>query len=114
MKQSVVTYCNDAKINILGVDYKTIEDYSEVSEKCALEMADGVRKWSDADVGVAITGIAGPGGGTKNNPLGTVYIAYTTSDLRKVVRFCFAGNRNQVRKQAVSEALNIVIGIFDK
>ena len=72
----VVPYHNDHKINVLGVKAETLEAHGAVSEACAKEMAEGVRRVFKSDVGAASTGIAGPGGGTPNKPVGTVWIAY--------------------------------------
>ncbi len=106
--QGWVTYCDEAKISQLGVDRKTIEKHGAVSEQVALEMARGARKNADADVAIAITGIAGPGGRTEQKPVGLVYIAVETQSARNVHRFVFSYSREYVRQRAVFTALNLL------
>ena len=71
----VCSYSNRIKINVLGVPKEIIDEYTEVSARCAEEMAIGAMRLSNADIAVSTTGIAGPGGGTEENPVGTVYVA---------------------------------------
>lgn len=108
LKQSVVTYCNEAKMKYLNVSEATINKYTEVSEACACEMAMGVCEWAQSDIGVAVTGIAGPDGETEDNPVGTVYIAVSYKNNRKAVRHEFAGGRNEVRERSVLAALAMI------
>ena len=70
----VVTYSNEIKINVTGVSPETIDKYTEVSYRCAEEMAAGAARLFGADIGISATGYAGPGGGTDDNPVGTVYV----------------------------------------
>ncbi len=109
LKQSVVTYCNEAKENLLGVSETTIGKYTEVSKETACEMAEGVKKWACSDVGVSITGIAGPGGGSDGFPVGLVYIGISCGGKTKSFKYLFEGGRNDVRKQAASETLRLTI-----
>jgi nicotinamide-nucleotide amidase len=74
-KCGVISYTNEIKINVLGVRQETIDKYTEVSEQTAREMVEGVRRLMDTTYGVAVTGFAGPGGGTAENPVGTIWIA---------------------------------------
>ena len=105
-----VTYWNEAKMKVLGVKPETIEQYTEVSEQCALEMARGVRALSGADIGVSTTGYAGPTGGTEEHPVGTVFIGLSWAGGETV--FCPerrpARSREQVRRAAASHALDLV------
>ena len=104
-----VTYANEAKMNILGVKEKTLIDHGAVSEETALEMARGAKKTSNADIAVSTTGIAGPGGGTEEKPVGTVYIALVTADEREYCRlFQFLGDRNKIRFQTTQAALDLI------
>ncbi|BBM87648.1 CinA family nicotinamide mononucleotide deamidase-related protein [Candidatus Uabimicrobium amorphum] len=80
LQYAVVSYSNEAKIKILGVDPQTITAHGAVSPECAREMAQGVRKVMGTDIGIATTGISGPTGATPNKPLGLVYVAYADSD----------------------------------
>ena len=90
---SAVTYCNEAKHKILGVSSEILEKYGAVSSECALAMASGARKIYVSDLAVSVTGVAGPEGGTKENPVGTVWFgcSESTKDYSFVCKF--AGNR---------------------
>ncbi len=104
----VVSYSNEAKINRLGVPRETIEEHGAVSGEVALEMASGVRKAAGSDWGIGVTGIAGPGGGTTEKPVGLVYIALSGPDGRHVREFRFSGNRSEIKQKAAGEALDII------
>lgn len=99
---SFVTYSNEQKIRLLGVSPKTLEDFGAVSYQTALEMARGAKKSFEADIAVGITGIAGPGGGNDEKPVGTVYISVAFSGGEVAAKCLFSGNRDEVREQAVS------------
>ncbi len=102
-----VTYSNAAKVQMLGVDPQTLKDYGAVSTETATQMAAGALVHSDADVAVAVTGIAGPDGGTPEKPVGTVFIAWADkSGAVKVIRQQFSGNRRQIRAQTVKAAID--------
>ena len=102
-----VTYSNDAKIAMLGVPAATIARDGAVSESVAVEMAEGALAASLADASVAITGVAGPGGGTPAKPVGTVCFAWATRDGRRVVRtHRLPGDRASVRAASVLIALD--------
>lgn len=103
----VVAYANDVKTSALGVPTAQIEQHGAVSEPVARAMAEGVRTRSGADVGVAITGIAGPGGGSADKPVGTVFVA-VVSGRCDVRRFLFPGDRVMVRTFAAAAALDMV------
>jgi nicotinamide-nucleotide amidase len=100
-----ITYSNAAKQEILGVNPETLEKYGAVSEQTALEMANGALAHSQAQVGVSITGIAGPSGGSPNKPVGTVWIAYAFPNNTYAQYNYFTGDRAGIRKQAVITAL---------
>ncbi len=101
-----VTYSNTAKVQMLGVNPHTLEHYGAVSAETAAEMAAGALARSDADVAVAVTGIAGPDGETPDKPVGTVFIAWAHKNGEaKTVKKKFAGNRRQIREQTVKSAL---------
>ena len=104
--RSIVTYTNRAKEQNLGVRHETLSQYGAVSKETALEMVRGVRRLTGTDVNIAITGIAGPTGGTKEKPVGTVYIAVMVKDRELVHRFLFPGSRNEVRRLTVETALD--------
>lgn len=109
-KSGVVTYSNKAKKKLLGVKKSTLQKYGAVSEKTAGEMAKGALLVSRADVSVAITGIAGPDGGTEEKPVGLVYIACSVKGKVTVKECRFSGNRNKIRESAVSAALALMRG----
>lgn len=106
---SAVTYSNEAKESILGVSKKTLADHGAVSSECASEMARGARKIYGSDISVSITGIAGPDGGTKEKPVGTVWFAVDSSRGNRTFKRRFPGNRNGVRLAAAKEALETVL-----
>jgi PncC family amidohydrolase len=104
----VVAYSNDLKINLLGVPRAVIERHGAVSEPTARLMAEGVKKVTGTSLGVGITGIAGPGGGTAEKPTGLVYIALAGAAQTLCQRFVFPGPRAKVRDGATSASLNML------
>lgn len=109
LSESVVTYSNDAKERYLGVKHETLEKFGAVSKETASEMAVGIRARSKSDIGVSVTGIAGPDGGTKEKPVGLVYIGIATESETKVYELRLIGrDRNKIRHAAVMNALSIV------
>jgi nicotinamide-nucleotide amidase len=105
-----VTYSNDAKRKLLGVPKDLLERHGAVSAEVAAAMADGARREAGADAAIAITGIAGPGGGSAAKPVGLVYIACIAGDLKPVVREFRFGDpgRDQVRRRSVLAALALL------
>jgi len=105
-----VTYSNAAKQKMLGVPARTLAKFGAVSRQTALAMAKGALSRSDADIAASITGIAGPGGGTKQKPVGLVHIAVAASRARLIHRECRFGDigRARVREKSVLEALALV------
>jgi nicotinamide-nucleotide amidase len=108
VREAVVAYANDVKVRALGVPADLIDRLGAVSEAVAEAMADGIRTRSNADVGVGITGIAGPGGGSPEKPVGTVALAVATGTERRVRLFRFHGEREQVKFQASQAGLDMV------
>jgi len=106
-----VTYSNESKIKLLGVDEKLIEQHGAVSEQVASAMAQGAIAKTGADVAVAVTGIAGPSGGTTEKPVGLVYIAVATKNKITCVKNIFSGSRDDVRLQSVGKALEMLSDI---
>lgn len=103
------TYANDIKEKMLGVRHETLEAYGAVSPETAAEMARGVRKAAGADFGVGITGIAGPGGGTPEKPVGLVYLAACSADTVYVQKLVITGRtREVVRLSSTQHALEMV------
>ena len=104
-----ITYSNDAKINLINVKSETIEKFGAVSKETALEMAEGTIKNSLASLSISITGVAGPGGGTPINPVGTVYICIMIDNKKKVKKYNFPNNgRDFIRQETVYEALKLL------
>jgi len=106
--QSVVTYSNGAKTQLLGVPAAMIEAHGAVSEPVALAMADGLRARASVDVGIGVTGIAGPDGGSPEKPVGTVAVAAVTARATRSRVFRFSGEREQIKFQASQAALDLV------
>jgi len=104
-----ITYSNQAKMDMLGVKAETLAQFGAVSAEVAMQMTTGVLQYSAADYAIAITGIAGPAGGSEEKPIGSVYIAWQKkTHPAKVVLAHFQGDREQVRKQAVYQALILI------
>lgn len=109
-ERGFVTYSNEAKMELLGVRIETLQAHGAVSEETVREMAAGALAHSRADVAVAITGIAGPNGGTAAKPIGTVWIAWTRRDAHMLsAHYLFNGDRGRIRRAAVVEALQGLI-----
>ena len=110
---SFVTYSNISKHKILGVSKDSLKRFGAVSEEVVTEMVDGAVAESRADLGVAISGIAGPGGGSPDRPVGTVCIAWKLKDQQAVrSTFLFEGNRNEVRYATVVKSLEEAIELI--
>lgn len=106
-----VTYTNAVKERLLGVSPETIAQHTEVSHACAGEMAEGVRRTLGTDIGVSTTGYAGPGGGTPTDPVGTVYIGWSTADGTATERFSApaGSDRLGVREAVAERVLDILL-----
>lgn len=113
MKLAIVAYSNEAKINLLGVPQEQIKKHGAVSEQVAISMATGVRKIVHTDFGLAITGIAGPTGGSKRKPVGLTYIAVNTPAETLCLKCLFDGTRNQIKAQARKFALNLLLEFLE-
>ena len=112
--EGYITYSNEAKMRNLSVKESTLMRYGAVSTQTAKEMAMGVRKKAHADFGIASTGIAGPGGGSPEKPVGLVYIACAYDDKCQVRQLNLLGDRSQVRHQAADEALQLLSDCMDE
>lgn len=109
-----VTYANEAKEKELGVKSETLQTYGAVSEKTAKEMAIGCAAHAKAQVGISTTGIAGPGGGTAEKPVGLVYIGCAVRSNVYVEKNVFSGDRQQVRRQAADRAIGFALECIKK
>jgi nicotinamide-nucleotide amidase len=111
----LVTYSNEAKRGLLGVSRKSLDEHGAVSEPVVREMVAGALTATGADIAVAISGVAGPGGGSEDKPVGTVWFAWGSSPASTVaVVKHFEGNRDQVRRQSVLFALQGVKEFVDE
>lgn len=105
----IVAYAYEAKVNLLGVRWETLERYGAVSRETVLEMARGARERLGAEVALSISGIAGPGGGTPEKPVGTTWIGLVAPDTEQAHRFQFRGDRETNKQQATEEALRLLL-----
>jgi len=104
---ALVTYSNAAKVGLLGVDAMTLQRFGAVSVETAQQMADGALRVLGVDVAVAVTGVAGPGGGSLDKPVGTVCFGFAVAGRNTLTeRHVFPGDRREVRARTVAHALN--------
>lgn len=108
----LVTYANSAKKNILSVKEKTLEDFGAVSEECANEMLIGCQNATGAQACICTTGIAGPGGGSAQKPVGLVYVGVRYKNRNTVKKCLFKGGREEVINKAAHYALNLLLEII--
>jgi PncC family amidohydrolase len=106
---SITAYANQAKERLLGVDPSTLAQYGAVSAETAGEMARGIRRMLGSDVGIAITGIAGPGGATPGKPVGLVWFGLSTPSGEWTWQCCFQGSREQIKDASAQEALHRLV-----
>ena len=106
-EMGVITYSNESKIKLLGVNKETLAKFGAVSEQTAREMSIGIKKLSQADIAVSITGIAGPGGGTESKPVGLVYVGINND----VYELQFVGDRENIRKSTVDFVLDKILRV---
>ena len=104
--EGCVTYSNEAKMMSLGVKEETLNTFGAVSEECAKEMAEGVSKRHNTNIGLSTTGIAGPEGGSDDKPVGLVYMGITINNKTIVKKYVFNGDRQQIRNRACKTLLN--------
>ncbi|MPM64072.1 Nicotinamide-nucleotide amidohydrolase PncC [bioreactor metagenome] len=104
--EGCVTYSNEAKMKRLGVKKETLDKYGAVSEQTAKEMAEGIAKQFNTNIGLSTTGIAGPEGGSIEKPVGLVYIGIYINGKTFVKKFIFNGNRQMIRLRATKNILN--------
>ena len=107
----VISYTNEIKNRILGVNQAVLDEFGAVSEPVAKAMASGVRNLMKCDVAVSVTGLAGPGGDDFGNPVGTVFISYADENQVFAKEYHFDGDRDSVRNQAVRAALELILEV---
>ena len=108
-KGGIISYTNAVKQKVLGVHKETLQQFGAVSAETAQEMAAGARKMLKADYAVSVTGLAGPGGDTYGNKVGTVFIGFESANVSVVKKYLFSGDREEVRKQAAAAALRLIL-----
>ena len=110
---SVVSYSNEAKQSLLGVDEQTLKEFGAVSRETVLDMTDGLLLNTDANVALSVSGIAGPDGGSDDKPVGLVWLSWGERGKSVYANsFNFDGDRGQVRKQSVKQALNCLLNLL--
>lgn len=112
-ERGFVTYSNAAKNEMLAVPLSLIEDYGAVSEAVATAMASGALHHSNANYAIAVTGVAGPGGGSDEKPVGTVWIAIASSEQLIARRYQFDGDREAVREATLLTVLDVLLDLIE-
>jgi PncC family amidohydrolase len=105
----IIAYSNEIKERVLGVSHATLESYGAVSAETAIEMARGARRVLQTDLAVSVTGIAGPGGGSADKPIGLTYIAVAAERYERVARFVWKSDRSGNKQSSSEAALQMVI-----
>ena len=113
-KEGYITYANEAKEKLLGVSRKTLEKHGAGSEETARGMAEGAAKSAGAEVSLVSTGIAGPSGGTKEKPVGLVYLGCCLKGKVTVRKENFHGDRESIRRQAATSALELLLTVLSE
>ena len=108
----VVSYSNAMKVKLLGVKSETLDRFGSVSENTVSEMLDGILNQTGADLGIAVSGIAGPSGGTREKPVGTVYIGVAFHGQQIITQYFFQGSREDVRMASAKEGAEMIIKII--
>jgi nicotinamide-nucleotide amidase len=112
--RGIVSYSDDAKMQLLDVDEELLIKYGAVSRQVAESMAKGVRINSNVDIGISTTGIAGPTGATKEKPIGLVYIGISIKNFTRVEKFLFNGSRLENKEKTCKEALSMLLEELEK
>jgi len=106
---SVTAYAYEAKVRILGVSWDTLQKYGAVSQETVLEMARGVRAALNAEIGMSVSGIAGPGGGLPEKPVGTTWIGLSTADHEQAWHFVWSGDRLENKELSAEMTLRLLV-----
>ncbi len=110
----IVAYAYEAKVALLGVSWDTLHKYGAVSRETVLEMAAGARRVLGTDIAVSVSGIAGPGGGLPNKPVGTIWVGLAAPEGKWARTFCFPGNREQNKALSAEAALQFVMDYLEE
>ena len=105
----LVTYSNQAKHELLSIPWEVLNKFGAVSYETATWMAKSVRRIAHAELGLSITGIAGPSGGSKEKPVGLVYIGWADENLCDAHKFCFPGTREEIRQSTIEKGLDLIL-----
>ena len=108
----IISYSNAAKMKLLNVNSKTLDEFGAVSEEVAREMAVGSLKVADSDIALSVTGVAGPGGGTKSKPVGMVCFGIATSNDVRAITHYFSGTRSEIRQQSCGVCLGLILDLL--
>jgi len=111
---SVTAYAYEAKVRLLGVHWETLEKFGAVSEQTVVEMACGVRRALAADIGLSVSGIAGPGGGTPEKPVGLVWIGLSAAGMDEAWKYLWKGDRLRVKEQSAEQALRLLADYLEE
>jgi PncC family amidohydrolase len=111
---SITAYSYEVKVRLLKVSWETLERYGAVSEEISLEMARGVRRVMAADIGIAVTGIAGPGGATPEKPVGTTWIGLSAGDYHQAKHYLWQGDRLAIKEKSANAALQQLWGYLSQ
>ncbi len=112
-ERGFVTYSNESKVEMLGVSESVIEQYGAVSEPVATAMAMGALSQSHADYSIAVTGVAGPGGGSDKKPVGTVWIGIASQNRTRTQKFLFDGDRQRIRLMTMDAAVEQLLYLLN-
>ena len=112
-ERGFVTYSNESKVEMLGVSESVIEQYGAVSEPVATAMAVGALSHSLADYSIAVTGVAGPGGGSDEKPVGTVWVGVASKNQVSARKYQIDGNREEIRRQTMQRAVGNLLGLLE-
>lgn len=104
----VIAYAYEAKVRLLGVSWRTLEKHGAVSQETVLEMASGVRKSLAADIGISVSGIAGPSGGMPDKPVGLTWIGLSTEGGEEAYSYIWEGNRLEIKEKSARQALRLL------
>ena len=106
---SITAYAYDAKVRLLGITWETLEKYGAVSKETVIAMARGVRRVLSSDIGLSVSGIAGPGGGTPEKPVGLTWIGLSVANMDEAWKNVWKGDRLQIKEQTADQALRILL-----
>jgi len=110
----IVAYAYQAKVDLLGVAWDTLQSFGAVSREVVLEMAEGARRNLKADLAASASGIAGPGGGMPNKPVGTVWVALVTADGSWTREFHFSGSRQEIKSLSADAVLQLIVDYLEE